>query len=92
MTTTETGVENAANVAFLMVSLSAKMIENSGENCDGILDLKTHFRGVKYAVETIKILLEKAEGIIIEEAIEQVKERMSKLGSIHRPKVAISTA
>ena len=92
MTTTETGVENAANVAFLMVSLSAKMIENSGENCDGILDLKTHFRGVKYAVETIKILLEKAEGIIIEEAIEQVKERMSKLGSIHQRKVAISTA
>ena len=72
--------------------MSAKLIANSGENCDGILDLKTHFRGVKYAMETIKIVLEKAEGIIIKEAIEQVKERMSKLGSIHQPKVAISTA
>ncbi len=92
MNTTETGVENAANIAFLMVSVSAKLIENSDENCAGILDLKTHFRGVKYAVETIKILLEKAEGIIIEEALEQVKERMSKLGSIHQRKAAISTA
>ncbi len=92
MNTTEVGVENAANIAFLMVSLSAKLIANSGKNCDGVLDLKTHFRGVKYAMETIKILLEKAEGIIIKEAIEQVKERMSKLGSIHQPKVAISTA
>ena len=92
MTTTETGVENAANLSFLMVSLSAKMIENSEENCIGVLDLKTHFRGVKYALETIKTLLEKAEGIIIEEAIEQVKGRMSKLGSIHQRKVAISTA
>lgn len=92
MNTTETGVENAANLAFLMVNVSAKMLKNSEEKCVGVLDLKTHFRGVKYAVETIKILQEKAEGILIEEAIEQVKERMSKLGSIHQPKVAISTA
>jgi putative transposase len=92
MNTRETGVENAANLAFLMVSLSAKLIADSGENCAGVLDLKTHFRGVKYALETIKTLVEKAEGIIIEEAIEQVRERMSKLGSIHQRKAAISTA
>ena len=92
MNTTQVGVENAANLAFMMVNVSAKMIKNSGENCVGILDLKTQFRGVKYAVETIKILLEKAEPILIKEAIEEVKERISKLGSIHQPKVAISTA
>ena len=91
MTTTETGVENAANLAFLMVNVSAKMLTNSEEKCVGVLDLKTHFRGIKYALETIKILQEKAEGILIEGAIEQVTERMSKLGRIHQPKVAIST-
>jgi putative transposase len=92
MNTTETGVKNAANLAFLMVQVSAKMIENSEAKWAGVLDLKTHFRGVKYALETIKILQEKAEGILIEEAIEEVTERISKLGSIHPPKVAISTA
>ena len=92
MNTTKVGVENAANLAFLMVSLSANLIKNSGEKCVGVLDLKTHFRGIKYAVETIKIVLEKAEGILMKEAIEQIKERISKLGSIHQPKVDLSTA
>ena len=92
MNTTEKGVENAANMAFLMVLLSAKLIKNSGEKCVGVLDLKTHYRGVKYVVEAIKILLEKPETILMKEAIEEVKERISKLGSIHQRKVAISTA
>lgn len=92
MTTRETGVENAANVAFLMVQVSAKLMTESEESGGGVLDLKTHFRGVKYALETIKIVLEKAEGILMAEAIEQVKERISQLGRIHQPKVAISTA
>ena len=66
MTTTKVGVENAANLAFMMVNMSAKMIKNSEEKCVGVLDLKTHFRGVKYTVEAIKILLEKPETIIID--------------------------
>jgi len=92
MNTTAKGVENAANLAFLMVLLSAKLIKNSGAKCVGVLDLKTHFRGVKYALETIKILLEKPDTILMNEAIEEVKERISQLGSIHRTKVANSTA
>ena len=58
MNTTKTGVENAVNLAFLMVNVSAKMLKNSEENCVGINDLKSRFRGVKYALETIKIVLE----------------------------------
>jgi len=92
MNTTEIGVENAANLAFLMVNVSAKMLTNKGENCIGINDLKSQSRGLKYAVETIKIVLEKAEGILMAEAIEQVKEKISKIGSIHHRKSAISTA
>lgn len=92
MNTTEKGVENAANLAFLMVNVSAKLIKNSGAKCVGVLDLKTHFRGVKYALETIKILLEKPETILMKEAIAEVKERISQLGSIHQRKVVNSTA
>ena len=91
MNTTAKGVENAANLSFLMVNVSAKLIKNSDEKYVGVLDLKTHFRGVKYALETIKILLEKPETILMKEAIEEVKERISQLGSIHQRKVANST-
>jgi putative transposase len=92
MNTTKVGVENAANIAFLMVNISAKLLKNSNEKCVGINDLKTHFRGVKYVVEAIKILLKKPETILMKEAIEEVKERISKLGSIHQTKVASSSA
>lgn len=92
MTTSEIGVENAANLAFLMVNVSAKMLKNKEEKWVGINDLKSHYRGVKYALETIKIVLEKAEGILIAEVIEQVKEKISKIGSIHQPKTSSSTA
>ena len=92
MNTTKVGVENAANMAFLMVNVSAKLLKNSSEKCVGVLDLKTHYRGVKYVVEAIKILLENPETILMKEAIEEVTERISKLGSIHQRKVAISTA
>jgi len=91
MNTTEVGVENAANLSFMMVNVSAKLIKISDEKCVGVLDLKTHFRGVKYALETIKILLEKPEIILMKEAIEEVKERISKLGSIHQRKSATFT-
>ncbi len=91
MNTTKTGVENAANMAFLMVNVSGKLIKNSEEKCVGVLDLKTHYRGVKYVVEAIKILQEKAETIIKKEAIEEATERISQLGSIHQRKVAHPT-
>ena len=92
MNTTEIGVENAANLSFLMVSLSAKLLKNNEEKYAGINDLKSAYRGVKYALETIKTVLEKAETILMKEAIEEVKERMSKIGSIHHPKTPSFTA
>ncbi len=60
--------------------MSAKLIKNGGQKCVGINDLKSHFRGVKYALETIKLVQPKAETILIE----QVKAAISRIGSIHR--------
>jgi len=91
MNTTEIGVENAANLSFLMVNVSAKLLKNGEEKCVGINDLKTHFRGVKYAVEAIKILLEKPDTVLMKEVIEEVKARISKLGCIHHRKITVFT-
>ena len=92
MNTTAVGVENAANLSFLLVNMSAKLLQNGDATGGGVLDLKTRFRGLKYALEAIKILLEKPETIVMPEAVEEVKARISQLGRIHRTKVASSSA
>ena len=88
MNVTEEGVKNAANLSFLMVNLSAKLREERAESCVGINDLKSQFRGVFYALETIKIVQPKAERILIEKA----KEVISRIGSIHRYNFSTSSA
>ena len=88
MNQTEEGVRNASNLAFLMVLLSGKLQTNSQEKIVGINDLKTHYRGAKYAVLIIKKVLPKPEPILIKQIIEEV----SKLGSIYRTTSATSSA
>lgn len=88
MNTSERGVENAANLAFLMVLLSAKLLRQRANRCLGINDLKSQFRGEYYALETIKIVEPKAE----ENLIEKVKAVISRIGSIHRYPVSSSSA
>lgn len=65
MTTKKTGVENAANLSFMMGLLSAKLLKNREAKLVGINDLKTHYRGAKYAVLVLKKVLPKAEPILI---------------------------
>lgn len=91
LNTTAMGVENAANLSFLMVNVSAKMRAESAEKELSVLDLKTRWRGCKYAVEAIKMLLENPETIISPAAREDVKTRISQLGRIHRAKAASSS-
>ena len=88
MNTTSTGVENAANLSFMMVNLSAKLLEERAAGCVGINDLKSQFRGIYYALSTIKIVEPKAERILIE----KVKEVISRIGSIHRYNFSNSSA
>jgi putative transposase len=88
MNQTEEGVGNASNLAFMMVLLSGKLQTNSQEKIVGINDLKTHYRGAKYAVLIIKKVLPKPEPILIKQIIEEV----SKLGSIYRTTSATSSA
>lgn len=88
MVTSETGVENAANLSFLMILLSAKLLKNSQENLVGINDLKTYMRGTKYAVLVLKKVLKKPEPILIKQIIQEV----GRLGSIYRTTSATTSA
>ncbi len=67
MNTAEVGVANAANMAFLMILLSAKLLKNNEEQVIGINDLKTHYRGAKYAILVLKKVLKKPEPILIKQ-------------------------
>lgn len=88
MNTTKTGVENAANLSIMMVLLSGKLLKNSQAKLTGINDLKTHYRGAKYALLVLKKVLPKPEPILIKQIIEEV----GRLGSIYRTKSVTSTA
>jgi putative transposase len=81
MNVKETAVTNAANLALFMVNFSFALAKPfRQQNPDfSILDLKSHYRGYRYATETIKMLPEKPDGILLTEIFLQI----ARLGAIH---------
>ena len=77
----ETAVTNAANLSFFMVNFSqALMLPFRQEQPDySVLDLKSHYRGYRYASETIKMLPEKPDAILLADIFQQI----ARLGAIH---------
>ena len=77
----EIPVNNAANSSMFMVSVSAKLREMFGSehNGFGVLDLKARYRGQKYLRETLKMLPQKLEPIVIDE----LAEHLGSIGAIH---------
>ena len=90
MNVTPTAVTNAANLSLLMVNVSQVLM------CDfrqtdpdfGVLDLKSYYRGCRYALELLKILPEKPDDILVA----QLFRNVASLGSIHLAKASVSTA
>jgi putative transposase len=83
MNVKETPVTNAINLSLFMVNVSQLLLrdlrhEDSNVN---VLDLKALYRGHKYVVETIKLLPEKPDPILLS----TIFERISSLGRIHNP-------
>jgi len=74
-------VTNAANLALFLVNLSQVLLRRfQPTNPDfSILDLKAHYHGYRYALETIKMLPEKPDAIILADIFEQI----ARLGMIH---------
>lgn len=81
MNVKETAVTNAANLSLFMVNLSQALLQPfRQQNPDySILDLKSHYRGYRYASETIKMLSEKPDAILLADIFQQI----ARLGAIH---------
>jgi hypothetical protein len=81
MNMTPTGVTNAANLSLFMVNvvyrLQADVRQRDPEY--SILDLKADCRGYKYVEETIKMLPEKPEPVLLD----QILHKVACLGRIH---------
>jgi len=77
----ETTVTNAANLSLFMVNFSYVLLQKFREENPeySILDLKSYYRGIRYANETIKMLPQKPDAILIAE----IFKRIAQLGAIH---------
>jgi hypothetical protein len=81
MNVKETTVTNAANLSFFMVNFSYALLQPfRQQNPDfSILDLKSHYRGYRYASEIIKMLPEKPDAILLADIFLHI----ARLGAIH---------
>jgi len=89
MNTKETPLTNALNLSLFLVNVSQVLLrEFRRTNPDsGVLDLKAYFRAAKYFEETIKMLPEKPEPILLD----QIFKHVASLGCIHSVNVPISS-
>ncbi|MDR3577266.1 MAG: transposase [Anaerolineaceae bacterium] len=81
MNVKETAVTNAANLSFFMDNFSFALLQPFRlRNPDySVLDLKSHYRGCRYASETINMLPEKPDAILLATIFQQI----ARLGAIH---------
>lgn len=81
MNVKETAVTNAANLAFFMVNVSQALLRPFRQHQPdfSILDLKSHYRGYRYAREAIKMLPQKPDANLLARIFVQIAQ----LGAIH---------
>jgi putative transposase len=81
MNVKETAVTNAANLSLFMVNFSYALLQpfRQHNSTYSILDLKSHYRGYRYASETIKMLPQKPDPILLADIFLQI----ARLGAIH---------
>jgi hypothetical protein len=87
MNVTEAGVTNAANLSLFMVNVSYRLQADQHQRglAYSVLDLKADCRAYKYVEETIKMLPEKPEPILLTKILNQV----AGLGRIHDSQPAL---
>jgi len=85
----EVPLTNALNLSLFMVNLSHVLLREFRQTNpeSGIIDLKAYYRAAKYFEETIKMLPEKPEPILLD----QVFGHVASLGCIHPAKVLLSS-
>ena len=89
MNVKQEAVTNAANLSFFMVNFSSVLLKRYREHNPefSVLDLKSHYRGRRYASETIKLLPQKPDGILLAKIFEQI----ARLGMVHPVFEPVST-
>jgi hypothetical protein len=90
MNVKEVAVTNAAHLSFFMVNFSSILLRRFRETNPefSILDLKSHYRGCRYVSETIKLLPQKPDAILLAEIFEQI----ARLGMVHPILEPVSTS
>lgn len=88
MNVTPMGVTNAANLSLFMVNVSYRLQAYMRPRDPGysILDLKADCRGYKYVEETIQMLPEKPEPVLLR----QILNKVAGLGRIHASQPSFS--
>src|SRR5262245_27665464 len=88
MNVTPTGVTNAANLSLFMVNVAYCLrTANHPQDAEySVLDLKADCRGYKYVEETIKLLPEKPEPVLLR----QILHKVTGLGRIHASQPSFS--
>src|SRR5512139_1138216 len=81
MNVKETAVTNAANLSLFMVNFSHVLLQpfRQAQPDFSILDLKAHYRGCRYVSETIKMLPQKPDTILLADIFQQI----ARLGMVH---------
>ena len=76
MNVSQTAVGNAANLSLFMVNVAALLLRDFRQHSPlvGVLDLKAHFRGCKYVNETLKLLPQKPEPILLQRLFQSVAQ------------------
>src|SRR6266498_4804864 len=74
-------VTNAANLSFFMVNFSSVLVRQYRKSNlpFSVLDLKSRYRACRYVSETIKLLPQKPDSILLVEIFEQI----ARLGMVH---------
>ena len=77
----ENAVTNAANLSLFMVNFSYALLQSFREHNPeySVLDLKSHYRGCRYASQTIKMLPQKPDAVLLADIFQQI----ARLGAIH---------
>ncbi len=83
----EVPLTNALNLSLFMVNLSQVLLREFRHTNpeSGVLDLKSHYRAAKYFEETIKMLPQKPDPILLK----RIFQRVTFLGSIHADKTCL---
>jgi putative transposase len=89
MNVSQTAVTNAANLSLFMVNLSQLLMYDFRQTDPdfGVLDLKSYYRGCRYATELLKILPKKPDDIFVA----QLFRNIASLGSVHAAKSPVSS-